>query len=695
MKTVAIIQARMSSRRLPGKVLEPVIEDKSMLACVIERVQLAERVNHVVVATSDSKDDDPIASLCEAMGVACFRGGLDDVLGRYAAAAECYAADVIVRITADCPVIDFDIIDRCVEAFHDSDYDYVSNTITPSFPDGLDVEVFSRSALDRAYREASFASEREHVTLYINNHPEIFSRFNVVSDGDYSALRWTVDEKEDLELIRAIYNQLYSDNPRFNMHDILKLLEQRPELLRMNSHFQRNEGLRQSLLADKQVTRSRPKGTGEYSMNNYTKSQQHYAKAKEFIPLGTQTYSKSVFQYPYGVSPLYADRADGAYLWDVDGNQFIDLVGALWTVGLGYKDKDVMSAVMTQLESGSIFSLSHTIECDVAELITRLVPCAEMVRFAKNGTDVTSAAIRLSRAATNRDHVAICGYHGWQDWYISITNKKRGIPQQVTELSHHFRYNDIESLKALFAAYPNQIAAVILEPMNMYFPKDNFLQHVRELCDTHGAVLVFDEIVTGFRMSVGGAQEVFGVTPDLATFGKSIANGMPLSVLAGKRHLMSLLDDVYFSGTFGGEALSLAAAKAVLEKIQHPEILTKIHKQGAYLADALARIIEQHGLEHCLSFSGHAHWKHLLIKDYDNYTAIAIKTFILKESFARGVLTLGPSYISYALSDQDLESILSSYDEVLYALSNMITSRKLHEATNDCLLKPVFSVREA
>jgi glutamate-1-semialdehyde 2,1-aminomutase len=209
-----------------------------------------------------------------------------------------------------------------------------------------------------------------------------------------------------------------------------------------------------------------------------------------------------------------------------------------------------------------IFSLPHPIEAEVAELICEMVPCAEMVRFGKNGSDATSGAIRLARAFTGRDRVAVCGYHGWQDWYIGSTARHRGVPKATRDLTHTFAYNDLTSLDALLDAHAGEFAAVILEPMNVTDPAPGFLEGVKQRAHRHGAVLVFDETITGFRYANGGAQQLFGVTPDLATFGKGLANGYPVSAVAGRREIMKLMEEIFFSFTFGGEALSLAAARA-------------------------------------------------------------------------------------------------------------------------------------
>src|SRR3990172_8231966 len=319
----------------------------------------------------------------------------------------------------------------------------------------------------------------------------------------------------------------------------------------------------------------------------YQQSEKLLERALKTIPLGAQTFSKSKTQYPYGVYPYFIVKGQGSHVWDVDGNEYIDFINSLAAVTLGYNDPDVTATVRAQLEDGIIFSLPHPIEMQVAEKIVEMVPCAEMVRFGKNGSDATSGAIRLSRAYTDRDHVAVCGYHGWQDWYIGSTTRNRGVPEATRALTHTFTYNDIESLNKIFNEFPGQVAAVILEPMNTTEPKDGFLEKVKELTHQKGAVLVFDETITGFRYSNGGAQEYFGVIPDLATFGKGLANGYPLSVVAGKAEIMRLMEEVFFSFTFGGETLSLAAAQATLHKLQTQPVVERLYSQGKKVLDGL------------------------------------------------------------------------------------------------------------
>ena len=301
-------------------------------------------------------------------------------------------------------------------------------------------------------------------------------------------------------------------------------------------------------------------------MKRFINSEALLTRAESTIPLGTQTFSKSKMQYPVGVSPLFVKKAKGAYIWDVDGNKYIDLVNALAAVTLGYRDNKIEIAVKKQLKLGVSLSLPTKLEAEVSELITQIVPAAEMVRFSKNGSDATSAAIRLARSYTGRDHVIVCGYHGWQDWYIGSTSRNSGVPNVVSGLTHSFEFNNIDSLREKLTLFSEKVAAVILEPMSNTYPNIGFLESVKDLTHKAGAVLIFDEIITGFRFSKGGGQELFNITPDLATFGKGIANGFPLAAVVGKKEIMLEMEKVFISGTFGGELLSLAAAKVVLQK---------------------------------------------------------------------------------------------------------------------------------
>ncbi len=425
----------------------------------------------------------------------------------------------------------------------------------------------------------------------------------------------------------------------------------------------------------------------------YRRSEEMLARALESIPLGSQTFSKSRMQFPVGVSPLFIARGRGSRVWDIDGNEYVDFVNSLAAVTLGYGDPDVSAAVRAQLEDGVIFSLPHPLEVEVAEKIRELVPCAEMVRFGKNGSDATAGAVRLARAHTGRDHVAVCGYHGWQDWYIGSTTRCLGVPRATRELTHPFVYNDIRSLDTLFRQWPEQIAAVIMEPMNTTEPRDGFLGEVAELTRRRRALFILDETVTGFRFAAGGAQEYFNIVPDLATLGKGMANGYPVSAVVGRSDIMRLMEEVFFSFTFGGEALSLAAALATMTKLQREPVIETIWRQGSKVRCGVESLLEKHGLGGVMETAGKDCWSFLLFKDAEGASSWAVKTLFLQEVFARGILVIGSHNISYAHTDDDVARLLGVYDEVFGMLRSALSEGKIGEYLRTEPLVPLFRVR--
>jgi glutamate-1-semialdehyde 2,1-aminomutase len=425
----------------------------------------------------------------------------------------------------------------------------------------------------------------------------------------------------------------------------------------------------------------------------YLRSETMLVRALRAIPLGTQTFSKSMTQFPFGVSPFFVTRGQGCRLWDLDGNEYIDFVNSQCAITLGYGDPDVTAAVHAQLEDGVIFSLPHPLEVEVAEAIIELVPCAEMVRFGKNGSDATSGAVRASRAFTGRDHVAVCGYHGWQDWYIGSTTRNLGVPESTRALTHRFAYNSLDSLQAIFRSHPDQVACVIIEPMNTTWPAAGFLDGVAAITRGHGAVLIFDEVITGFRYANGGAQQLFGVTPDLATFGKGLANGYPVSAVAGRADIMKTLEEAFFSFTFGGEALSLAAAKATLAKLVREPVAATIAERGQRVLDGVAKCIAANNAGHIASVSGHPSWSFLELKDVAPYTSWEIKTLYMQEMLARGFLAYGTHNLSYAHQDADISSLLAAYDEVLPLLREAVDESRMGQLLRCAPLEPLFRVR--
>ena len=424
----------------------------------------------------------------------------------------------------------------------------------------------------------------------------------------------------------------------------------------------------------------------------YLESNKMLVEVQEVIPLASQTFSKSRTQYPPFISPLFASHSSGCKTWDIDGNEYIDLVSSLAAITLGYGNSDVNEAVKKQLDLGVTLTLPGLLEYEVAALIRELVPSAEKIRFAKTGSDATSGAIRIARAYTGRDHVLLGGYHGWQDWYIGSTSMNLGVPESVSALSHPFVMNDFSALECLFEKYQDNIAALILEPISVVSPSREFLAHIRKRTLELGILLVFDETVTGFRVAPGGAQQYLDVIPDLTTFGKGIANGFPLSVLCGRTEVMNLMDRVFFSGTFGGELLSLAAAKVVLTKIKNENVTKQLEVNGLMLNSAVNKAILSLNFEG-LELKGHPSWQ-FLIWDENKFSNIAeTKTLFLQEMFFRGILILGSHNVTLCHDASSIEKIRLAYLEVLALIQEVerLGSYKDHLLVEP--LKPLFRVR--
>ena len=316
-------------------------------------------------------------------------------------------------------------------------------------------------------------------------------------------------------------------------------------------------------------------------------SDQLYARARAIIPGGTQTISKRPERFVPDAWPAYWDRASGSRLWDTEGREYLDYVLALGPVLLGYNDPAVTAAVQRQLEKGPLTTLQSPLEVRIAEKLIEHIPCAEMARFFKTGAESTAAAVRVARAATGRETILSSGYGGCHDWWVAkMTDAaaKRGVPQCLDHLIHDVPLGDIATLRTLAGAYSDDLACIMIEPKAV--PNlENFLRAAREVADSRGAVFVMDEIVTGFRMGLGGAQAYFGVTPHLATFGKAIANGFPLAALVGKRELMEIAAELWLTSTFGGEALSLAAADAVIHGLETTDVLAHVWAMGEQLQE--------------------------------------------------------------------------------------------------------------
>ena len=650
MSVVAVIQARMSSSRFPGKMLAPLL-GTPLAVHVCRRVARATRVATVVLATSDTVDDDPLAAAVAAAGFAVHRGSRDDVLARFTAAARAQGATTVVRITGDCPLVDPALLDAMLARFAAGGIGYLSNIAPPTFPDGLDLEITSLAALEAAAAEAAPGHDREHVTPFIRQRPDRWPAANhPCPSGDFSDYHWSVDRPEHLALVADLLGEAGAEA---GIDALLAAVRRRPDLQTRSRAGERpNAG---AIATFRAALDAAPRPTT-------TVSDELWKRSLGLIPAGTQTLSKGPTQWIRGFAPKYLARGRGSHVWDVDGNEYIG------PVTLGHGHPAVVEAVFRAMADGNAHSLMHPLEITVAERLRPIIPCARgdgMIRFGKNGSDATAACIRAARAKTGRSAVARHGYHGWQDWAIesSYGVRAKGVPAEVMGLAAAFPYNDLDALDRLLATRPH--AAVIMEPVNLAAPKPGYLQGVRELATRHGAVLVFDEVITGFRYARGGAQEHFGVTPDLCAMGKGVANGVPMAVVAGKREFMAPFEDIFFSFTFGGETMGLAATMATLDAMEQGDYWGHVWRIGARLQDGYRALAAEFSLAGITDCQGLPPWTIVTFQDTPRWSGLQLKTLFQQEMLRRGVLFSGSQFLCLAHSDADIDATLVAYRDAM------------------------------
>jgi glutamate-1-semialdehyde 2,1-aminomutase len=393
-------------------------------------------------------------------------------------------------------------------------------------------------------------------------------------------------------------------------------------------------------------------------MKSYQKSLELLKKNKILIPDG-KTFSGSTL-FDQGLTPFAFKKGQGAKLWDVDDNVYTDFILSLGTIAIGHADKNINQAILRQLKDGVSYSLSHPLEIEVASKLIQMIPSAEMVRFGKNGSDVLSASVRLARYITSKDEIACCGYHGYQDWSIANSSRNGGIPNSIKKICQRFTFNDIDSLNKLIKN--NDLSCVVMDCVARYYPKPGFLEDVRDLTQKNNIILIFDEVITGFRLAPGGAQEFFGVTPDLSCFGKAIANGMPLAALVGRAELMERNSELFYSLTAAGEALSLAACNEALKKYNQPEFSKNLNDKGKMLVNKLTLSIKEVGLSKIISIQG-MNSRPIIYTNHSNAGKAVTKMAI--KMAQRGFLYNSSIFICESHSMRDISEFCTAFAESL------------------------------
>ena len=645
MKTLAIVQARMGSTRFPNKVMRP-INGVPLIELLLHRLSLAKLIDHIMVATSTATGDKQLAAHVRSLGYEVFEGSENNVLDRFYKAAQSHRPNTVVRITGDCPLVDPELVDAIIASFVPRNVDYLCNVNPPTFPDGLDTEVLTYSALEQAARDAKTSDELEHVTPYIRESGR-FTAENFFNDNDYSRERWTVDEPADLTVIDAVFRH-FSPRINFGWLEVISLRKQHPEIFESNQDLTRNEG--------------RTIGSG----------QKLWKRAKQLIPGGNMLLSKRAEMFLPDQWPAYFSKAKGCKVWDLDGREYIDMsIMGIGTNTLGYGQPEVDDAVRQTITAGNMSTLNCPEEVFLAEKLVELHPWAAMVRFARSGGEANAIAIRIARAASGKDKVAFCGYHGWHDWYLSanLGDEKgldghllpglepNGVPRNLRGSVLPFSYNNFAELEALVSAH--DIGVIKMEVARSTGPQDNFLHKVRQLATDRGIVLIFDECTSGFRQTFGGLHKLYGVEPDMAMFGKALGNGYAITGTIGRREVMEAAQSTFISSTFWTERIGPTAALKtleVMERMRSWELITQI---GLGVTNRWKDLAMKHGLS--ITTSGLPAITSFAV---DSPHALAYKTLITQEMLAKGYLATTLMFICTDHSPEVLDGYFEALDPV-------------------------------
>ena len=660
MKVVAIVQARMGSTRLPNKVMK-LIDGVPMIELLLSRLSKSKEINQTIVATSIDERNKPLVVHVQKLGFACEQGSENDVLDRFVNAAKAYQADIVVRITGDCPLVDAELVDEVIRAFRVANVDYFSNVVPPTYPDGLDIEVFTYKALEHALQSTDKAYDHEHVTPYLRESG-LFRTASLQNREDLSVLRWTVDEPADFTVIEKVFNH-FRPSIHFTWLDVLSLQRKSPEIFNTNQHIIRNDGA--------------VMGTG----------QKLWKRAKQIIPGGSMLLSKRAEMFLPDQWPAYFSKAKGCKVWDLDGNEYIDMsIMGIGTNTLGYGNQEVDGAVRKTIDAGNMSTFNCPEEVYLAEKLVELHPWADMVRFARSGGEANAIAIRIARAASGKDNVAICGYHGWHDWYLSANLgddknlaghllpglEPNGVPQNLRGTVFPFNYNNYAELESLVNTH--DIGVIKMEVSRNLGPEDNFLHKVRDLATARNIVLIFDECTSGFRQTFGGLHKLYGIEPDMAMFGKALGNGYAITAIIGRREIMQAAQTTFISSTFWTERIGPTAALKTLEVMERERSWETITATGNAIKAKWQALAQHHGLS--INTNG---LPALAGFSFNSPNTLAYKTLITQEMLAKGYLAGTSVYVCTEHTPEVVDVFFAALDPVFALINECENGRDVYK----------------
>ena len=652
MKIIAIVQARLNSTRFPNKVLKK-LNNQSIIEILSDKLAKSKKINKVVFAIPLNSNQKKLSNYLQDKNLDYYQGSEKNVLERFYKAAKKYSADKIIRVTADCPLLDIKLLEKILEfSKKNPHYDYVSNTINPTYPDGLDVEIFSMKALSLAWKKSKTSQEKEHVTKYLKENDNI-KKFNYKNDKDYSYLRWTLDTKEDYRVLKRIFKN-FKNNKNYEWKSALNFCLKNEYIM-----------------------------TNKNTLRNYKTSslkEKYWEKAKKFIPGQNSMISKHPDLYSANFWPTYFKKAKGCAVWSVDNKKYYDLsIMSAGTNILGYANDAVNKSVISSLKNGNISTLNCYEEVLLAEKLISINPWAEKVLFSRTGGEANAMAVRLARAYIGKDKIAICGYHGWHDWYLAASkvneNKIRkeqlpfytttGVPKSLLNTIVPFEYNNLKSLKNIISKNKD-IGIIKMEVERNEKPNKNYLKEVRKIATKNNIVLIFDECTTGFRETYGGIYKKYKVNPDIVIFGKALGNGYPITAIVGKKDIMNMKDKTFMSSTFWTERAGPVAALKTLEIMEKSKSWNIITQKGKKISAFWKKMAKKNkinirvqGIPSLCNFQFNS-------KHHNIY-----KNFITQEMLKKGFLANNIVYSSISHTDNILKKYFEFFEEIFEKINNL------------------------
>jgi glutamate-1-semialdehyde 2,1-aminomutase len=650
-KTIAIIQARVGSSRFKGKVLQKVGE-YSLVSFLINRLKRSKKINKIIFAVSEKPENRLLIKEIKKQNIDLVVGSEKNVFSRYIKTLKKYESDNFVRLTCDCPASDPNLIDKFIDIFNKGNFDYLSNTIIPTFPDGFDIEIIRTKTFLKLEKKIKTSFDREHVTSFIKNS-SFFKKKNIFNKKDYSNLRLTIDYKKDLVVFKKIYN-LLGQNINFKIADVINLFKKNKDIFKLNINFKRSS-----------------------SDNSSSVGSELWEYAKKIIPGGNMFLSKRPEMFLPNRWPSYYIKSKNCYVWGLDKKRYLDM--SFMGVGtniLGYANSAVDKAVKKVVNSGNLTTLNAPDEVYFMDKLLSLHPWASMGKLTRSGGEANAVAIRIARISSKHKNIAICGYHGWHDWYLSanLSNKKSldnqllpglstlGVSNKLKDTVFTFGYNKFDELLKLVSK--KKIGIIKMEVSRNFLPKKNFLKKIRKLCDKKKIILIFDECTSGFRETYGGLHLKYKVNPDIAIFGKAIGNGYPINAIIGKKEIMENSQKSFISSTFWSDRIGPAAGLATLKEMERTRSWEDITQKGLKFRRDLMKISSSNNVKiDILGLPSLTTFK--FRKNHEIY-----KTFLTQEMLKKNILATNSLYLSICHDNKKLKVYLNEINTIFEKIKN-------------------------